>query len=1092
MNLPELSVRRPILATMMNLALVLFGLIALGRLPVRELPDVDPPIVNVMTVYPGANARVVETQVTEPLEEALSSVEGIKQLTSESREQLSNITVEFDLARPIDVAAQDVRDRVSRVRDRLPDDIDEPIVAKQDADAQPSIWIALYSDRYSTLELTTLAETVFKDRLQTVPGVSSIFLGGAKRFAIRIWLDSEQMAARGVTVLDVERALNAQSVELPSGRVENLERELSIETRGQLKTPEEYNQLVITQAQDGTALVRLRDIGFAAAGVEDERAVARYKSKPAMGIGIVKQSKSNTIAVAKGVKAELARIAPTLPPGIELFIPYDESVYIEDSIEEVWRTLWMAFGLVILTIFIFLRNLRTTAIPSVTVPVSIITTFGVMWAFGFSVNIITMLALVQAIGEVVDNAIVVLENIQRHIEGGMDPHEATILGMREIMFAVIATTVALIAVFLPLAFQSTLTGRMFYEFAVVISCSVVVSTFVALTLAPMMAARMLKRVDHAEVEHHGLRRTLDSLEHGLTAMTRRYDRLLRWSLVHRGPIMLSVLAVTALTLFFYFTLDREFMPDEDKGRLFCIVLTPEGSTSEYTDRMVRKMEGMIAATPEVDGYFSAVALARGGPGRGNEGLAFIRLKDQRKRSVQDIVGGPTGLGSQFFMNIEGAIAIPLIPKAIGFNFGQSYQLVLQHQDLTELNAVTQQITNQLRQAGFLMNVRPTFELNRPQLEVMIDRDRAAALDVSVQEIARTLQILFGGLDVNEVNLSGKEYEVIAQLRREERLTPDDLDRLYVRSASGNLVQLSNVVTYQTGAGPSAIHHYNRFRASTIEGTPAGVPMGAAIARTEAILKESLPSEFRYEWAGEAENLRDQNRETAFVLVFSLAIIFMVLAAQFESLVHPLTVMLTVPLGAFGAFGLLWLLARVNQLGWMFFGWAHYAPNPPAIAGVLSAIVPRIPAMGLNLFSQVGLVLLLGLVTKNGILIVEFANQEREKGKSALEAVHSAGLIRLRPILMTALSTVAGIAPIVFGFGAGAESRRALGVAVTGGMITSTFLTLVVIPVVYVIFSGWSDRLGRWRARRFGVHRQRALEAAREPRLRTIPDNGGVS
>jgi HAE1 family hydrophobic/amphiphilic exporter-1/multidrug efflux pump len=1076
MTLSELSVKRPVLATMLNLGLILFGLIGLTRLPVRELPDVDPPIVNVTTIYPGANARVVETQVTEPMEEVLTSVEGIKKLTSESREQLSSITIEFDLGRPIEVAAQDVRDRVARVRGRLPDEIDEPIVAKQDADAQPSLWIALYSDRFSTLELTTLAESLFKDRLQTVPGVSSIFMGGAKRFAIRLWLDAEKMAARGVTVLDVERALDAQSVELPSGRIENTQRVLSIETLGQLKSPEEYNNLTLISSEDGTALVRLRDVGRAEAGVEDVYAVARFMSKPAMGIGIVKQSKANTIEVARGVKAELERIKPLLPAGINVSIPYDESQYIERSINEVWGTLWMSFALVILTIFVFLLNLRSTLIPTVTIPVSIAATFGVLYLFGFSVNIVTMLALVLAIGVVVDDAIVVLENIYRHIEAGMSPFEATILGMKEITFAVIATTISLIAVFLPLAFQTTVTGRMFIEFAVSISCAVAISSFVALTLAPMLASRVLRPVQR--VEGQDGRRVFDPLERGLAAISRRYERALRWSLAHRPIVLAAALVSFGLMVFFYSRLQHDFMPEEDKGRLFCIVITPEGSTSEYTDRMVRKMEGMIAATPEVDGYFSAVALARGGPGRTNEGLAFIRLKDKRSRHVQDIVAGPQGLGAQFFMGVEGAIAIPIIPKAIGGGFGQAFQLILQYQDLDELNRVTQDVANRLRQAGFLMNVRPTFELNRPQLFIEIDRDRAAALNVSVLEIARTLQIMFGGLDLSKINLAGKEYDVIAQLAREARLTPTDLDKLYVRNGAGQLIQLSNVVTYRAGAGPSAIYHYNRFRSATIEGTPApGVPLGAAVERAEQIAREALPADFHYDWSGEAEDLRATGRETGFVIAISLIVIYMVLAAQFESLVHPLTVMLTLPLGAVGAFGLLWLLSMVNGLGSMFYAWSHYAPNPPAIAKVLSTVVPRIPAMGINLFSQIGLILLLGLVTKNGILLVDFANQAMAKGKTAVEAMHQAGMIRLRPILMTATTTISGILPIAIGFGAGAESRRPMGVAAVGGMITSTIFTLIVVPVVYVMLAHLRDRFGAWSARRNGVHRKRVLAEA---------------
>jgi multidrug efflux pump len=462
MRLSEISINRPVLSVVMSLGITLFGLIGLSRLPVRELPDVDPPIVNVTTIYTGASAAVIETQITEPLEDMLNSIEGIKKMTSESREQISSITLEFNLARSVDLSAQDVRDRVARVRGRLPKNIEEPIVAKQEADANPSLWIALYSDRFSTLELTTLAENTLKDRLQTVSGVSSIIFGGAKRFAIRLWLDSEKMAARGVTVLDVEKALKNQNVELPSGRVESWQRELSIQMLGEMKTPEEYNNLVLRQ--DGANFVRLKDIGFAAVGVEDERSVARYNSKPCVGIGVIKQSKANTIDVARGIKAELERTKPLLPAGIYASIPYDESIYIEKSIKEVWETLGIAFLLVVLVIFVFLHNVRSTFIPSITIPVSIIGTFGILYVFGFSINIVTMLAFVLTIGLVVDDAIIVLENIYRHVENGMKPMEAAVLGMKEIGFAVISTTVALVAVFLPMAFQTSTTGRLFIEF----------------------------------------------------------------------------------------------------------------------------------------------------------------------------------------------------------------------------------------------------------------------------------------------------------------------------------------------------------------------------------------------------------------------------------------------------------------------------------------------------------------------------------------------------------------------------------------------------------------------------------------------------
>ena len=1023
MKLSDISIQRPVLASMMSLGLILFGVIGISRLPVRELPDVDPPIVNVTTVLPGASAAVVEAQVTELLEESITSIEGIRTISSESRQQVSSITVEFDLARSIDLAAQDVRDRVARVRGTLPDDIEEPIIAKQDANAQPVLWVALFSDRYSTLELTSMGENVIKDRLQTINGVSSVIFGGAKRFAIRIWLDAQKMAARGITVLDVEQALKKQSVELPSGLVENFERSLSIETRGQLKTPEEYNRLVIKQ--EGSTFVRLSDIGHAVVGVEDERSAARFNAKPCVGIGVIKQSKANTIEVAKRVKAEVERLRPLLPQGIEVSFPYDESIYVEHSIKEVWATLFTAFGLVVLSIFVFLHDFRSTLIPALTIPVSIISTFGILYALGYSINIVSMLAFVLAIGLVVDDSIIVLENIYRHIEEGMKPMEAAIKGMKEIGFAVIATTVALAAVFLPMAFQTSVTGRLFVEFAVAISMSVMISAFVALSLSPMLCSRILKPVGHATKGS-----ILGVFERFLTRITENYGRALQWALAHAGIVMIGVAMTLGLTVFFFLHLEKEFMPDEDKGRLLCFALAPEGSTSEYTDRMMHKMEEIINKVPEVEGYFTAVALARGSPGQPSQGLAFLRLKEQRKRHLRDIVGGPLGLAAQFFNNVEGAFVIPIIPKSIGRGFAQPFQLVVQSQDLLALNKYAEELTNKLRRAGFLLNVRTTFELNKPELRVNIDRDRAAAVGVNVEDISRTMQILFGGVDLVKVNIKGKEYKVIVQLERNSRLTPSDLEKVYIRNTRGELIQLNNVINYEAGAGPSAINHYNRWRSATIEGTPVGIPLGRAMEGAVAIMKQGLPDGFRYEWTGDARDLIESSGQIYFVMLLAALVIYMVLAAQFESLIHPFTVMLTLPLAAFGAFGGLWIMHLISGTG---------------LLGVIQG-------MSLNLYSQIGMILLFGLVTKNAILLVDFANQQMAQGKSAKEAMYQAGLIRLRPILMTAAATVVGILPIAIGFGASGEARRPLGIAAVFGMTTSTFLTLFVIPIVYVFFS----------------------------------------
>jgi multidrug efflux pump len=1042
MILSRLSIQRPVLATMMNLALILFGLIGLSRLPVRELPDIDPPIISVTTVYPGANAQVIETEVTERLEEAVNNISGIKTLRSESREGVSGITIEFDLARDIDVAAQDVRDRVSRVRGNLPQDILEPIISKQDADAQPIIWLALNSDRYSPLELTTLAERQLKPRLQGIEGVSSITIGGEKRYAMRLWLDSEKMAARGVTVLDVQRALRQQNVELPSGRVENLDREMTIQTRGELKTADEFNDLVVRS--DGPNLIRLKDVGRAEAGAADYRTIARAKGKPCIFMGIVKQAKANTVTVAQKARAEMEALRLTLPAGCEMWVAFDSSVFVERSIEEVWETLGVAFLLVILIIFVFLRDVRSTLIPAVAIPVSLIGTFALLYLFGYSVNILTMLALVLSIGVVVDDAIVVLEAIYRHIEEGMAPMQAAFKAMEEISYAVIAITLSLVAVFAPLAFQKSTTGRLFIEFAVTVAGSVVISAFVALTLSPAMASRILKPI-------HGIKHgpVFNFFERVLNGLADWYGHGLRWALRHRVVMVGVTLGTVVLMVAAYRGLEQDFLPQEDKGRVFALVITPNGSTSEFTDRQLRKAEAVIASIPEVASYGAMVAPGFNGPGQASFGIVFVTFKDlsERTRTAQEIVNGPGGMSERFFAEVEGGIAIANLPKAIEVGFNSSpFELVLQNQNLEALNVTANDIANRLRGLAnasgqpLLSNVRVSYEVNKPELRVNVDRSRAAALGVSLEDVSRTLQILFGGLDLSRIKVEGKEYDVIAQLDRESRLKPSDLDRIFVRNSAGNLIQLSSLVTRTEGAAPNAINHYGRLRSASITASPGAVPIGTVLGQVEGILKQDLPIGFLYAWEGDAKNLADSTTEIWWVLSLAGIIVYMTLAAQFESLIHPLTVMLALPLAFVGAFGGLWILDFLGKLG----------------------VIPMIPAMNFNLFSQIGLVLLIGLVTKNSILLVEYANQQTAKGVGASEAMLQAGVVRLRPILMTAFSTIAGILPIAIGFGAGAESRRPMGVAVVGGMLTSTFLTLFVIPVVYTLFSDLSARVTRRR------------------------------
>ncbi|MCF7765944.1 MAG: efflux RND transporter permease subunit [Verrucomicrobia bacterium] len=1031
MILSRISIQRPVLASMMSLGLVIFGVIGLLRLPVREIPDIEPPVVSVVTVYPGANAAVVETEITERLEEVISSIEGIRTVTSESREEVSQITVEFDLSRDVDLAAQDVRDRVARVRGRLPETVDEPVVAKQDADANPMMWIAFSSQNLNPMELTVLAENQIKNRFETVPGVSSITIGGSKRFAMRLWLDSEKMAAHRVTVLDVQRALREQNVELPSGRIENWDRELTIQTMGEMKTPEEFNRLVVRT--DGLKVVRLMDVGEARVGAESERNRARIMGVPCIFLGVVKQSKANTVEVARGIKEEIARTLKTLPAGVDLVVSFDESVYVEHAIREVWITLGIAFALVVLVVFVFLHNFRATLIPAVVIPVSIVATFLILNVLGFSINILTMLALVLAIGIVVDDAIVVLENIHRHMEEGLPPMRAAFKAMDEIGFAIIAITVSLVAVFVPLAFQTSATGRLFIEFAVAVAGAVVISAFVALSLSPMMAARILKRTEKKEGQ---LVLVFERSMHAVTAAYQRLlGRILGWSLRGRltGLLLVALLTLGVMTVL-YRSLDKEFLPPEDKGRLICIIVAPEGSTIEYTDRMTRELEGILAEVPEVSTYGSVVAFARGGPGAATSALAFVRLKEDRNRSVQEIVDGPGGLRQRFFKEIEGAIAIASIPSGMRRSLGSPFELIVQNHDLKALDTYARELAGKLGKSGYLINVRSSFQFSKPELRVSIDRDRALALGVSVADVSRTLQILMGGLDLSQIKKDGKAYDVIAQLDRESRLTPDQLDQLYVRNSRGELIQISSLVNRTVGVSPNVIEHFNRVRSAKLSGTPVGLPMGRVVEDVEKLLETDLPAGFRYDWYSEARDLKEAGDELVWVIVLALVVVYMVLAAQFESLMHPFTVMLAVPLAALGALGLLWLLHWLSMV----------------------KILPPISGMNVNLYSQIGFVLLIGLVTKNSILLVEFANQERAAGRNSHDAMIRSGSVRLRPILMTAVSTVAGILPIAIGFGAGAEGRRPMGVAVVGGMLTSTFLTLIVIPVVYTVLSDVRD------------------------------------
>ncbi len=1019
MNLPQVCIRRPVFATMMVVAVVVLGWIGYMRLPVREYPNVDPPIVTVVTVYPGASPDVIETEVTQVLEDELNTISGIRTLQSSSVDEASAITIEFELSRNADLAAQDERDKVAAISGQLTSDIEPPIIEKREADARPIMWIALSSGTYSPLELTDFAENLFKDRIENVSGVAQVIIGGEKRFAVRVRLDADRLAAHELTVADITGALQKENVEIPSGRIEGPNREFTIRTEGEFRTPEEFNDLIVAY-RSGTP-VRLRDVGISEAGVENERTLARYQGKPTVGLGVVKQSQANTVEVADRVKRVLAQVQRSLPPGLETRVAYDSSIFIRRSIKEVKESLWQSGLLVTLVIYLFLRNVRATIIPALAIPISLIGTFAVMYWLGFTINNLTLLAMVLAIGVVVDDAIIVLENAFRHIEEyGKPPRQAAEDAMKEVVFAVIATTLSLVAVFVPVSFLRGATGRLFYELGITVAVAVAFSAFVALTLTPMLCSRLLRH----EPRHHKL---YIILENAFTWMGDTYARWLERALHHRKAIAIAGGVSMLLIGAFIWMLPREFLPIEDKGSFLVFSSAPEGSTLEYSDVYQHQIEAVVASVPELDGYFSAIGLSGEGVGNPIEGIVFARLKDwsERKRSQSQIVRSIQPL----LFAIPGVLAFPIEPPPLGTgNWGQKIQFVVQAGDLEELGEYSAALVAKLRQRQELLNVDSDLKVTKPQLRVQIDRNRAADLGVSARDIATTLQVLFGGQKVTKFKRKGDQYDVMVQLARQSRETPQTVQAVYVRGRGDGLVQLSNLLQIEEKVGPSQINRYNRLRSATITADAVpGVTIDEALLLIQRVADETLPASFTTTLAGESREFREGQGNLAFTFGLAVLFVYMVLASQFESFLDPFTILLAVPLAVLGALATLFV-AR----------------------------------MSLNLFSVIGMVMLVGLSTKNSILLVDFANQLLDKGVPLLEATARAGAIRLRPILMTAITTVFGALPIALALGAGSQSRRPLGMAVVGGMTVSTALTLFVVPVVHTLLI---EAVGKIKARR---------------------------
>jgi multidrug efflux pump len=1006
MILSEISVRRPVLATVMSLALMLIGIVSYQRLSVREYPKIDEPVVTVETTYKGASAQIIESQVTQTLEDSLAGIEGIDVMSSISRAEKSQITLRFRLDRNVDVAASDVRDRVGRVRAALPSEIDEPVIAKVEADAQPIIYLAFSSDRHSPLEVTDFADRYVKDRLQNLPGVAQVRIFGERRFAMRLWLDPQRMAAYRVTPQDVENALRRQNVEIPAGRVESVAREFTVVSETDLRSPAEFENIILRD--DAGYLVRLRDIGRAELGALDERVSARFNGRGAVAIGVVKQSTANPLDVSKAVNEALPKITAALPEGMGVDVAYDSSVFIAKSIDAVFHTIFEAIILVVLVIFFFLRSLRATLVPLVTIPVSLIGGFALMYAFGFSINTLTLLSMVLAIGLVVDDAIVMLENIFRYVEEGMNPFQAALKGSREIGFAVIAMTITLAAVYAPIGFMTGRTGRLFTEFALTLAGAVIVSGFVALTLSPMMCSKLLKH----ETKHGLLYR---AIERFLEGMTNGYRGLLRLSLRARPLVLLIGLGVAAASYVLFTGLKSELAPVEDRGTIVGIAIAPEGSTLDYTMGYAQRMEALFRQIPVLEKFFVVVGFPVV-----NQGIAFVRLIDWDQRDVKQ-----QAITAQLFPKMFG------IPGILGFvtnppSLGQSpidkpVNFVIQTSlPFEELQTMVNAMMAEARNFPGLTNIDTDLKRNKPELRVSLDRDKSADLGVDVDTVGRTLETLLGGRQVTRFKKDGKQYDVIVQVANVDRRNPDDIAGIYVRGGTsatggpGQMISLANLVKVEERVAPKELNHFNKLRSATITATLApGTSLGEALAVMQAAANKVLPATAQTDYAGQSREFRESATGLYFVFVLALAFIYLVLAAQFESFIDPFVIMLTVPLSMTGA------LAALQMSG-----------------GTM------------NVYSQIGLVTLVGLITKHGILIVEFANQLQRAGTDIRKAVEEAAVLRLRPILMTTGAMVLGAVPLAYAKGAGAESRQAIGAVIVGGMTLGTLLTLFVVPTVY--------------------------------------------
>ncbi len=1009
MILSDISVTRPVLASVLSLLLIAFGLVAFDRLPLREYPDIDPPVVSVETVYPGAAANVVETRITQLIEDRISGVEGIRTIESVSEDGRSAITIEFDIGRDIDGAANDVRDRVAGILDQLPVEADPPDIQKVDSNEDVIMWLNLVSDRMTVPALTDYARRYLVDRFSVLDGVARVRVGGNQIYAMRIWIDRNALAARGLTVADVESALRAENVELPAGSVESRTRQFSVRTDRAFSTPEQFARLVVSRGEGGY-LVRLGDVARVERGTEEDRTFFRGNGVPMVGLGIVKQSTANTIAVADAAKAEMARVNPTLPEGMEIKQSYDTSVFVKGAVREVYKTLAIAIGLVILVIFLFLGSMRAMLVPAVTVPVSLVATFLVLWALGFSVNLLTLLALVLAIGLVVDDAIVVLENVHRRMEQyGETRLVAAFRGTRQVGFAVVATTVVLVAVFVPIAFLQGDVGRLFSEFALTMAAAVSFSTFVALSLSPMLASKILPQ-DHRRAS---LSKGVDWV---FQQVRRGYGTALRFLLRFKGVVAVLFAATLAGAVWLFQHIPQEYAPKEDRGAFFVLVNGPEGASYAYMKEYMDEIERRLLPYAESGEAIRVLVRAPrsfSGAQIFNSGIVIMVLNDFSLRRSAWVVMDEIRAK---LADLSGVKAFPVMRQGFGARIQKPVQFVIGGGSYEELAQWRDLLLAKIEESNpGLTAIDWDYKETKPQLRVEIDYDRAADLGVTVGVIGRTLETMLGSRKVTTYTDAGEEYDVILEGERDAQRTPASLENLYVRSArSGQLVPLSNLVRVSEVADSRSLNRYNRVRAITIEADLTdGLALGDALDYLEGLVRRTLPEQAQVDFKGQSEDFRESSGGILFAFALGVVVVFLVLAAQFESWVHPFVIMFTVPLAMAGALLGLW-----------------------------------VGGLTMNIYSEIGLIMLVGLAAKNGILIVEFANQLRDQGREFREALLEAADVRLRPIVMTGITTAAGSVPLLLSSGAGTETRIVIGTVILSGVLAATLFTLFVVPVAY--------------------------------------------